>query len=143
MKITSDVGERKLRGVRSLATGLVVCSYLLRVFSGASRHYNVKRFGRGSSVQCSQQLPDTVLSISGAEICSFFSFSSITPMFYSNGGSLSSVDTSLRAPFLHNVLLRSIIDSFRKFLNVLGRFEELVAFSLISSLLIWLGKAVV
>lgn len=64
-------------------------------------------------------------------------------MFYSNGGSLSSVDTSLRARFLHNVLLRSIIDSFRKFLNVLGRFEELVAFSLISSLLIWLGKAVV
>lgn len=53
------------------------------------------------------------------------------------------MDTSPRVRFLHNVLPRSIIDSFRKFLDVLGRFEELVAFSLISLLLISLGKAIV
>lgn len=73
----------------------------------------------------------------------FFLFLFDHSKFYSNGGSLSSVDTSPRAHFLHNVLPRSIIDSFRKFLDVLGRFEELVAFSLISLLLISLGKAIV
>ena len=57
----------------------------------------------------------------------FLFLSGQSRVLFSIQGSLSSVDTSLHARFLHNDP-RSIIDSFRKIPDVLDSFEELLAF---------------
>lgn len=121
MKIKSDVGERRLRGVGSLSQQVSQRGMFLPVTSVLGGHVIIMLNDSGEDREidaCISSQIQFYLEVERNFFLSFFlpslSFSFSTPTFRSWRFvvSLSGVDTDMC--FLHNDPFRSIIDSFRK-----------------------------
>lgn len=122
MKITSDVGERRLRGVGSLSQQVSQRGMFLPVTSVLGGHVIIMLNDSGEDREIDACISSQIQFYLEVER-NFFLSSSLSFSLYSHFSLLeirrlvSGVDTSPHMCFLHNDP-RSIIDSFRKIVRL-------------------------